>query len=236
MATKKELQAEIRRHKKEVLPKLREALKAAKREKKKRVRACRDQAARGLAELRKKQKQARAKLAVHLRKLDKQFEAGLNLCIREESARALDKVEDVTRKIAEEREEIMRLRRLADAAVSPVRRAAGRRAAEKRMESEDEVRRNLETPALRELWELKKAKVRGSKYRTRTEAFLDWVHDHPEALEELQHKAERKHEAEIAKAFEERAAGRTCDIELDDCQRELERLREALRLAEQVPF
>lgn len=234
--TKKQVQAEIRRRKKEVLPRLRAAIVAAKKEKKARIKTCRATADEQLKVLRKKQKAARVAMRKYLKKMEREFQKGVKVCRAEISANVLDKVETISRQIEAENAEIMRLRREADALVSPARRAGGRRAAEKRSESEDEVRRNLDDPFMRELWEKKKAKIRGSKYRTRTEAFIEYVKDHPEEIERLRFRQEREAEKALEKAYAERAAGRTCDMDLDDCQRELDRLRDALELAERVPF
>jgi hypothetical protein len=234
--TKRQLQAEIRRRKKEVLPRLRAAIAAAKKEKKRRVKGCRANADEKLKVLRKKQKGARVAMRKHLKKMEREFRKAANACRAGISAATLDQVEKISKQIENENAEIMRLRREADAMVSPRRRAAGRKAAERESESADEVRRNLDDAFMLELWEKRKSKIRGSKHRTRTEAFLEYVKNHPEELEELVFRKERAAERSVERAFEERAAGRTCDLELDDCQRELERLREALRLAEATPF
>ena len=67
-----------------------------------------------------------------------------------------------------------------------IRRAEGRgknakpakiTAREKRKESDDEVRNNL-TPELVPVWEAMKSKIRPSARMSRTEAFLQWAHDH----------------------------------------------------------
>lgn len=67
-----------------------------------------------------------------------------------------------------------------------IRRAEGRgknakpakiTAREKRKESDDEVRNNL-TPELVPVWEAMKSKIRPGARMSRTEAFLQWAHDH----------------------------------------------------------
>lgn len=84
--------------------------------------------------------------------------------------------------------------------------------AERRAESDDEVRNNL-PPELVPLWEQRKGKIKASRLRSRTEAFLEWVHDHPGAVAELHAKAEaaelaRLERAELEHYRETRKAGR----------------------------
>lgn len=66
-------------------------------------------------------------------------------------------------------------------------------AAERRAESDDEVRNNLE-PEHVPVWNAYKHKIRGNKYRSRTEAFLEWMHDHPADAEAVMY---RRHDEEI---------------------------------------
>jgi hypothetical protein len=62
--------------------------------------------------------------------------------------------------------------------------------AERRGESDDEVRGNV-PPELVGLWERVKGRIRGSERMTRTEAFLQYAHDHPnEVLEVLEDRTE----------------------------------------------
>ncbi len=74
-------------------------------------------------------------------------------------------------------------------------------AAELRAESDDEVRRNLaDDRELAALWRATKNKARfkATPTRSRTEAFLEYVHDHPEALDELRSAQEVEYEREAA--------------------------------------
>jgi hypothetical protein len=54
-------------------------------------------------------------------------------------------------------------------------------ARERRGESDDEVRGNI-PPELTGLWERVRTKIRGGERHTRTEAFLQYAHDHPEEV------------------------------------------------------
>lgn len=73
--------------------------------------------------------------------------------------------------------ELDRLRRVTR---SPAQQAAAERArlrgAERIRESDDEVRRNLPDDLAR-VWDRVKNRIKGTRRATRTERFLDWVHD-----------------------------------------------------------
>lgn len=70
-------------------------------------------------------------------------------------------------------------------------------------ESDDEVRHNI-PPELVFLWERVKRQIKGSDRRTRTEAFLDYAHEHPDeelaALEDRTDAMIREHEARERRA------------------------------------
>lgn len=106
----------------------------------------------------------------------------------------------VARKAAslrEERELQAQLKRLAkDASMKAARHKASSK--ERRAESDDYVRGNL--PAeLVGVFEQVKGKIAGSARRTRTEAFLEWVEEHPEdVLRHQEHAADREVAALVA--------------------------------------
>lgn len=99
------------------------------------------------------------------------------------STRLADARAATDRAINEARKTAVDLHRLRMAARTPAQNAAAERArlrgATAIKESDDEVRRNL-TPDLAIVWEHVKHKpgMRSSKRATRTERFLQWVHDH----------------------------------------------------------
>lgn len=64
------------------------------------------------------------------------------------------------------------------------RSAAAREVAVRRTESDDEVRNNL-PPDLIPVFEAVKRGIREGARRSRTEAFLEWVHDHPGRVWEI---------------------------------------------------
>jgi len=121
-------------------------------------------------------------------------------------------------------------------------RKGGRRAAELRAESDDEVIRNLgEDKLLIALFKKHRAKIKATKHRSRTEAFLEFVHDHPEELDELRAKKEREWEREAERIFRERQPGEngnSCWDDLGKCQRELAELKAAEKFLKEadVPF
>lgn len=71
-------------------------------------------------------------------------------------------------------------------------------AAERRSESDDEVRHNL-PPELHHAWERRKRYTKATPLRSRTEAFLDWLHDHPDEQLAAQ-EAKLPTEAEMARS------------------------------------
>ena len=84
--------------------------------------------------------------------------------------------------IEEARKTAMQLQRLKQAARTPAQQHAAERARVRRayqiQESDNAVEANL-SPELLPAWRARKARTKGSKAMSRTEAFLQWVHDHP---------------------------------------------------------
>lgn len=83
--------------------------------------------------------------------------------------------------------------------------------AERTSESDDEVRNNID-PEMVPIFDHVKAKIHGSARRSRTEAFFEWVHDHPsivlEIVEEETQKELRRLEAEERRFAKEVSSGR----------------------------
>lgn len=133
-------------------------------------------------------RELRAKLSEDARKRRENLSQaikGERLALRGTCSTRLADARAVTdRAIAEARKTAVDLHRLKAAARTPAQAAAAERArlrgATAIKESDDEVRRNL-TPDLAIVWEHVKHKpgMRSSKHATRTERFLQWVHDHP---------------------------------------------------------
>jgi hypothetical protein len=124
--------------------------------------------------------------------------------------------------LREERELQAQLKRLArDASLKAAKHRAS--AKERRAESDDYVRGNL-PPELLGVFERVKGKIQGSARRTRTEAFLEWVEEHPEDVIRHQEHAADREVAELVREHHATAA----------------RLRKGARhyaeLADAVPF
>ncbi len=85
--------------------------------------------------------------------------------------------------------------------------AAAQRSAERRAESDEAVRRELgdDWAALR-VWETVKHRIRATERSTRTEVFQQYLHDHPEALDEARNGAmdEWANEDEDLESYEDR--------------------------------
>jgi hypothetical protein len=75
-------------------------------------------------------------------------------------------------------------------------RTSARRARELQQESDDEVRNNLEDPGLLIVWEAVKHKIKARGRTSRTEAFAEWLAEHPGEAYEIQ-------EADAVRALEE---------------------------------
>jgi hypothetical protein len=125
-------------------------------------------------------KLARIELAARVR--DERAGAVQACHIRHEQAR--QEVSSPREKLAEERRyqaELRRIERLYSQKLRETRRASR---AERRSESDDEVRANLD-PEYIGLWERVKGKIRGGDRKSRTEAFMQYAEEHPAELMEV---------------------------------------------------
>lgn len=68
------------------------------------------------------------------------------------------------------------------------RPTVAKRRAEKRAESDDEVRNSID-PELWPVWEKVKGRIKGSRFRSRLEAFEQWTHDHGGEVARIQTQA-----------------------------------------------
>lgn len=242
-----ELRRSARERQREVLPKLRARVKAIKAQRRKRVKRCASDCKRRRDKVQAEAKRAREQLRQRIARMKAKAREACGICKVSAKDADLDKLDRVLATIAQEREVISELRKRAAQLRDPRGRAGGRRAQELREESDDEVARNLaDDPDLAKLWKAQKnrhARFPKTKYHSRTEAFLDWVHNHPEALHELRHREEEKWDREAEEMFRtwgrERPTGRMEEAELAELQRELDAAdRWLLKTApaEEVPF
>lgn len=146
-------------------------------------------------------KEARAKLTEDARARREALRdaiRGERAALRGRCAVRLEEARELTdRRIEEARKTAMHLDKLRAVTRSPAQQHAAERArlrrAEAIKESDDEVRRNL-PPDLQAIWQRVKhtAGMRGGKRISRTERFLEWVHDNSATVQRmLEEDAER---------------------------------------------
>lgn len=90
-----------------------------------------------------------------------------------------------TKRLHELRQEIAEQRLVTDRARDKVRSLRLVSSVERRQESDDEVRSNIE-PEYRPIFERVRKMIRGGPRRTRTEAFLEWLGEHPDEVLAMQ--------------------------------------------------
>lgn len=234
-AQRRALRAEIKERRREVIPALKKSLAEAKRVRGKRITSCKLEMRKAIEANRTRAIKAMAKLKEAIKRTEKRARELAKACKREQKAAAVQSVEKALLALDDERKKIAELTKQARLIRSERGRAGGLKAAERRAESDDEVKRNLEDPYMIDLWEKVKHKIKASRLRSRTEAFLEYVHDQPEALDELRHEKEIEYEKELEKELEERKGIKGYELELEACQREVQKLRSAATLA-QIPF
>lgn len=210
---KRLLKAQIRSLKREVLPKLRTRVRELRKARRVRIRKCASDCKATRARLIREAKRARERLRTYILKVREKARHACKACKVTADERGLDTLEALLKDIEVNRQMIAELRRkAARIPVSEARRRGGVRAAEKRAESDDEVRRDLgDDKELIALWESVKHKIKRSPRRSRTEAFFEYVEEHPEALDEFRAKKQRQYEDEAERLFAERAACKSCE-------------------------
>lgn len=230
---RRELRAQARERQRDVVPRLKERIRQTKLARRDAVKRCAGQCKHRRTRLQRAADQARAELKARIAKLRDKLRAGCGLCRTHAKEREIDSLERLLAELATERDAIRSLRLRASAMTSAHGRAGGQRSAELRAESDDEVKRNLDDdPLLLATWNRLKHKIQGSAKRNRTEAFLEHVQDHPEALEETQRMQEAKYEQEITALYDSlRKAPGGSESELEDYTAELERAEKLLRKA-----
>lgn len=240
---RKQLKREIRERRRNVIPKLKATIKAQERARKERLRKCKADCRAAIRREKKRATQARKKLEQHIRKAQAKAKDLCKSCkvVDEQGVESVSKALEALEK---ERQEIAKLRTRASYLKSERGRAGGRKSAELRSESDSAVIHNLEgDKELIDLFKKVRGKIKASKYQSRTEAFLQYVHDHPEALDELRAKKETKYAKEAERLFQERQPdenGNSCWSDLGKCQRELDELKAAEKFLSEaekdVPF
>lgn len=100
--------------------------------------------------------------------------------------------------LAEERKHQREIQRIEAANKDREKKRPKKSAGERLHEADQEVVQNL-PPELIPVWHHFKDKVKGSQRRSRYEAFMDFVHDHPEAIVFVNQKIEKETEKKLAK-------------------------------------
>lgn len=234
---RRRLKAEARDRQARIVPELREAIRELKRARKQRAAHCRRQAKRRQAKVASLAKRAERELAKRVAKLKERAREASRAC----NMRDLDRLDDLLSELARERATIKRLREQARGLKSTRGQKGGRRAAELRAEALDTVARDVaDDPLLAALWDKHKHKIKPKARQTRTEAFLEWVHDHPEAISELQAAQERDYAAEATEMLgSAKGAHRdleTCSAKLNECERWLTEVAPEGLSPTEVPF
>jgi hypothetical protein len=132
---------------------------------------------------------AAAKLAKHeaTRQIREEARGVCQAKKEEAKSRGLDSIQRAQVALKAESEYLNAIKR----ADRPVKLGAGYRsrrstttAAERRAESDDEVRNDID-PELAPVWEKVKHRIKATPHMTRTEAFADWAHKHPADVDQI---------------------------------------------------
>lgn len=235
VAKRRELRAEAKQRQQEVIARLKVALAQARANKRSRVAQCGRTCAKTRKRLQADAVKAREQLRARIARAKAKAQEACRVCrvtANEEGLRAIDKV---LGELGEERAAIASLRARASRLRSSRGAAGGRRAAELRAESDDEVRRELPEAdtALLALWEREKGRIRPGPRTSRTEAFIEWVESHPEEYALQVQSLEALWEREAAEHYEALRGLTAADLEEAAA---LEQLRRSEAFLESVPF
>lgn len=216
---RRELRALARERYDTSIPRLKGAVKDARAHKRATLTKIRQNCKNRRAELVRDADKARAQLRARIKAARVKAQKVCKACKVSATERELDHIDKAIAKLHEEREAISELRARANRMKSEHGRAGGIRAAELRAESDDLVRNNLgDDPTLLAVWERRKHKTRATKGMSRTEAFLHYVHDHPQELYEQMARDEDRwqREADALLGQMKPPAGFKADRDFDD--------------------
>jgi hypothetical protein len=108
------------------------------------------------------------------------------------------KVKKSGAELSEEQKHQREIKRIEAANKDREKKRPKKSAGERLHEADQEVVQNL-PPELIPVWHHFKDKVKGSKRRSRYEAFMDFIHDHPEAIDFVQQRIEKETEKKLAR-------------------------------------
>lgn len=236
---RRRLKAEIKNRRRVVLTALKEALKRSKTARKKRLKVARSVCRKARAETERRAVLARRELEKAIRRAQAEAKKTCSIC-KVVDKKGLEEISARLEAISAERDKINKLRAQASSLISERGRAGGRRAAEKRAESDEQVIVNLaEDQNMIELFKKVRGKIKASPHRTRTEAFFEFVHDNPSELDELIATKENAWEREAERMFKERQPDEPDNSnwnEIDKLQAEVEQLKRVEAHLADVPF
>lgn len=234
---RRRLRAEARAKQQTIIPELRAAIRDLKRARSQRAAHCKRLAKRRQQRIAALAKKAERDLAARVAKLKERARETAKAC----NLRDLDRLDQLLAELASEQQAIKALRDEARGLKSTRGQAGGKRAAEKRAEALDAVRRDVaDDPILLALWEKHGRKIKQLPRATLTESFLQWVHDNPQAIDEMQREQERAYEDEaramLAQAREAHREPDTCQSRLRECEKWLREVAPEGMSATDVPF
>lgn len=188
---RKELSRSLKQKDREKLTQLQESLAQARATKRQRLRDVRDQCRADQRRISEAAMAKRAELSAAVRAEREQAKGSCSLARGHARATGTEGVEKVKRVLGEERTEQRRLKlyeKPREAFLGKRSKRAGIAvAAERRTESDDEVRANL-GPDMLPVFEKVKRSIHATPRMTRTEAFLQFVHDNPHVVWEVHEK------------------------------------------------
>ena len=183
--TRAELEREGRRRAQRELQALRAQLKAARAQRKVRLKAVTANCRAARRSISQRAKQARARLNASIARTRTNARTLCSASRGQAKHETLSAMDKALAALERERVEQKKLRIWLDK--SPSSRAqAGRGRAERQSESDHDVANNIDDPGLRIVWEAVKSKIRPRGRTSRTEVFAEWVAEHPSDVYAIQ--------------------------------------------------
>lgn len=187
--TRAQLERDLIRRDREKLRVLREQVREAKRARQVKKRAVSADCRNARKHFNARAKKARERLNASIRRTREQARSVCELARGEVQREGLQHIEKAIGALEGERAVQRQLKAWTRPKVCPTRPG---RARELRSESDCEVQANIDEPGLRVVWEAVKQRIKAGKRRSRTEAFYEWVAEHPAEVYEIQERdAER---------------------------------------------
>jgi len=174
--TRLEMERELKRKDRGKLKTLRESIRNAKRSRTTKLREVTAQCRAARRANMERAKRARERLRESIYRTRERARGLCSVSRGDAYSTTLQEIEKAVGALEEERA----LQRQLSAWTKPTRCALPRAAKgrERRAESDCEVAANIDDPGLRVVWDHVKHKIKAGPRRSRTEAFLEWAHDH----------------------------------------------------------